>query len=79
MDLFDRTNIVGAKAYPTPMPVSCSFSLTDANTLSSATEYHQVFGSLQYLTLTRLDVAFVVNKLAQFMHQPIDIHWAALK
>lgn len=58
-----------------------ALSLTDSNTLSSVTEYHQVIGSLQYLTLTRPNVAFAVNKLAQFMHmhKPTDIHWATIK
>lgn len=41
--------------------------------------YRKVIGSLQYLSLTRPDVAFTVNKLAQFMHLPSSSHWAALK
>lgn len=41
--------------------------------------YRQLVGSLQYLNLTRLDIAFKVNKLSQFMHCPTNIHWLALK
>ncbi|CAL2270258.1 unnamed protein product [Prunus armeniaca] len=29
--------------------------------------------------LTRPNISFAVNKLSQFMHQPFDIHWQALK
>ncbi|RVX23195.1 Retrovirus-related Pol polyprotein from transposon RE1 [Vitis vinifera] len=40
------------------------------NPLSDPTEYRTVVGSLQYLSLTRPDIAYTVNKLSQFMHQP---------
>ena len=36
-------------------------------------------GNLQYLSLTRPDISFVVNKMSQFMHQPIDEHWTLVK
>lgn len=36
-------------------------------------------GSLQYLSLTRPDIGFVVNRLAQFMHKPTISHWQAIK
>lgn len=36
-------------------------------------------GSLQYLLLTRPDIAFAVNKVCQFLATPTTIHWAAVK
>lgn len=41
--------------------------------------FRQLVGALQYLSLTRPDVAFAVNKLSQFMHKPLQLHWQALK
>lgn len=42
-------------------------------------EYQRLVGSLQYLTLTLLDVQFAINKLAQYMQAPTPLHWTTLK
>ncbi|XP_059436364.1 uncharacterized mitochondrial protein AtMg00810-like [Corylus avellana] len=36
-------------------------------------------GSLQYLSLTWLDIAFAVNKVSQFMQDPRETHWFTVK
>jgi hypothetical protein len=35
--------------------------------------------AFQYLTFTRLDICFVVNRVCQFMYAPTDSYWAAIK
>ncbi|KAJ9547961.1 hypothetical protein OSB04_020504 [Centaurea solstitialis] len=42
-------------------------------------KYRAVVGKLQYLSLTRPDISFAVNKMAQFMHMPTDEHWVLVK
>jgi hypothetical protein len=39
------------------------------------TLYFQLVGSLKYLTTTRLDIAYSVSILSQFMTKPHEIHW----
>ena len=53
--------------------------LVDGNAPTDATQYRQILGSVQYLSLTGLDVSFAVNKLSQFMHRPTINHWNAVK
>lgn len=43
------------------------------------TRYQSLVGALQYLALTRLDIAFSVNKVCQFLHEPTTAHWSAVK
>ncbi|XP_019177890.1 PREDICTED: uncharacterized protein LOC109173088 [Ipomoea nil] len=55
-------------------PVSQSSSLFD-----NPTQYRRLAGALQYLTITRPDLSYSVNRLCQFMHSPTDEHWGLLK
>lgn len=41
--------------------------------------YRSIVGGLQYLSLTRPNVAFAVNKLSQLMHHPTTEHWSSIK
>jgi hypothetical protein len=43
------------------------------------THYHSIVGTLQYLTLTRSDLSFAVNKVCQYLHAPTEDHWLAVK
>ncbi|XP_023530038.1 uncharacterized protein LOC111792709 [Cucurbita pepo subsp. pepo] len=43
------------------------------------TRYRSVVGALQYLSLTRPDISFCVNRVCQFMSSPTSIHWAAVE
>ena len=56
-------------------------SLHEGELLSSedATRYRSIVGALQYLTLTRPDISFSVNKVCQFLHSPTTLHWTAVK
>jgi histone deacetylase 1/2 len=51
----------------------------DALSPKEATRYRNLVGGLQYLTITRPDLSFVVNKVCQYLHDPRSPHMAAVK
>jgi histone deacetylase 1/2 len=61
--------------------VADKLSLTDGEVLNSedATRYRSIVGALQYITYTRPDIAFSVNKVCQFLHAPTAVHWTTVK
>ncbi|CAA7037247.1 unnamed protein product [Microthlaspi erraticum] len=79
LDLLHRYDMTNAKPVTTPMASSPKLTLTSGKPLSDPKQYRQLVGSLQYLQFTRLDIAFAVNKLSQFMHCPTEDHWQAAK
>ena len=46
---------------------------------TDATEYRSIVGGLQYLTITRPDLSFAVNRVCQYLHSPTNVHWSAVK
>lgn len=80
-DLLTRTNMENSKAAPTSMLPAEKLSLHDGTTLSpeDTTRYRSVVGTLQYLSFTRPDISFSVNRVCQFLSAPTTSHWAAVK
>ena len=68
-----------AKAVNTPMAASTSLSAFDGTSYKDPTLFRSTVGGLQYLAITWPDIAFIVNKLFQFMHRPTVTHWQATK
>lgn len=79
LDLLDKNDQADCNDCSTPMTSSLKLSKDRGSPLTNPTPYRSMVGVLQYLTLTRHDIAFVVNKLSQFLQQPTDIHWLACK
>ncbi|KAM2860064.1 hypothetical protein COP2_025404 [Malus domestica] len=51
----------------------------DGHLYNNPTLYRSVVGALQYLTFTRLDIAFSVHQVCQFMQTPMVSHFTAVK
>jgi hypothetical protein len=46
---------------------------------SYPTCYREIISALQYLTSTRTDVCYIVNKVYQFMHASTNAYWIIVK
>jgi histone deacetylase 1/2 len=73
-DLLHQTTMFDTKPAHTPGVVGKNLSKFDGDPLTNVTQYHSVVRALQYLTMTRPDIAFAVNKACQFMQQPTSAH-----
>nr|XP_016468706.1 PREDICTED: uncharacterized mitochondrial protein AtMg00810-like [Nicotiana tabacum] len=67
------------KPVRTPIASRSSISLMDGELLSDPSEYRSMVGALQYLTMTRPNIAYVVNVVSQFMHVPRTTHMHCVK
>ncbi|XP_031287216.1 uncharacterized protein LOC116145926 [Pistacia vera] len=70
-----------SEAHPCPslMAVGTKLCSNDSEIFKDHTLYRRTIGVLQYLTLTRPDISFIVNKLSQFLQAPIELQWQACK
>ncbi|GKC25795.1 putative RNA-directed DNA polymerase [Tanacetum coccineum] len=79
LELLQSVGISNCNPVSSPMVTSSSLSLDDNTAFSNPVKYRQVVGFLQYVTLSRPDIAFAVNKVCQYMHAPTKNHWSAVK
>jgi histone deacetylase 1/2 len=73
--------MLDCKPAPTPLSSSEPLSLHEGTLLGpeDSSQYRSIVGALQYLTLTRPDLSFLVNKVCQYLHAPTTAHWTAVK
>lgn len=60
-NLLDKVSMFEAKSYHAPCVSGSKLLQHDSELLPNPTEYQHVVGTLQYVTLTRPDIAYFVN------------------
>jgi histone deacetylase 1/2 len=78
-DLLSRVQMETANGMPTPMVSSSKLSKIGSNPVEDPTHFRSIVGALQYATLTRPEISFSVNKVCQFLSNPLEEHWKAVK
>ncbi|PKU86279.1 Retrovirus-related Pol polyprotein from transposon TNT 1-94 [Dendrobium catenatum] len=77
--ILERAGMLNCKSVSTPSSSKISVTNDSNNSFSNPTLYRQLAGCLQYLTLTRPDIAYTVNKVCQHMQNPTNAHFEGLK
>ncbi|XP_020679032.1 uncharacterized protein LOC110097127 [Dendrobium catenatum] len=67
------------KPAPTPVTPSSKAQLTVIPPFSDPSLYQRLAGSLQYLSITRPDIAYATNRICQHMQNPTEQDFNALK
>jgi histone deacetylase 1/2 len=80
-DILARVGMLNCTSMPTPLSSSEKITAQQGAPLGpdDSTKYRSLVGALQYLTLTRLDISYAVNKVCQYLHAPCTIHYTAAK
>jgi histone deacetylase 1/2 len=80
-DILTRVGMVNCTGVSTPLSSSEKITAQEGDLLGpeDSTNYRSMVGALQYLTLTRPDISYAVNKVCQYLHAPTTVHWTAAK
>ncbi|XP_057513832.1 uncharacterized mitochondrial protein AtMg00810-like [Actinidia eriantha] len=75
-NLLSRVGLTDKKTVDTPLEDNVRLNTIDGEPLSDPTLYHQLVGSLIYLTVMRPDISHAVHIVSQFMSAPRSTHYA---
>lgn len=74
LELLQKSGLSEWKLVNSHMSTSQLLRLGDSPLLNDSSKYRQMVGALQYITLSRPDITFPVNKVCQFIHTPTENH-----
>lgn len=78
LELLASTGMLGCKPSSIPITPNTKLSKTDGDLLEDREMYRSLVGRLMYLTITRPDITFAVNKLCQYSSAPRTAHLSAV-
>lgn len=74
LKLLQDVGYLGSKPVSTPMEENLKLSQDNGELIADPYSYRRLIGRLLYLTITRPDISYVVNKLSQFVTNPREPH-----
>jgi hypothetical protein len=78
-DILHRANMCTCKPGHTPVDTNSKLSATEGDPLPDGSLCRSLAGALQYLTITRPDISYVVRQICLFTHAPREPHFLFMK
>ncbi|XP_065622274.1 uncharacterized mitochondrial protein AtMg00810-like [Quercus suber] len=77
-ELLSRAGLIESKTVDTPVELNAHLTPSGGKPLSNPFLYRRLVGSLVYLTLTHLDISYVVHQVSQYLFAPRSTHYATV-
>lgn len=78
-DLLVKSKMRVCKGIESLFNITEKLKKSEGTRLDNPSFYRSCIGSLQYIVLTRPELAYFVNKLSQYMNDPRQSHWIICK
>jgi hypothetical protein len=78
LEILERAGMSNCKARSTPVDTHSKLP-ADGASVSNPSQYRSLAGALQYLTFISPDIAYAVQQVCLYMHDPREPHLSALK
>ena len=78
-DLLCKAKMNNANGMNTPMISGQQLTASGSGTVQDIQLYKSVVCALQYVTITRPEISFCVNRVCQYLKDPQEEHWQAVK
>lgn len=72
LDILEQAGMSDCKPCSTPIDTSAKVS-GDGAPVPDATDYRALAGTLQYFTFTCPDIAYAVQQVCLYMHDPVSL------
>jgi hypothetical protein len=79
LDILKCAVMADYKPCTTPVDLQAKLAGDSGPPVEDASQFHSIAGALQYLTFARPDIAYAVQQICLYMHDPREPHLTAMK
>jgi hypothetical protein len=79
LDILKRAVMADCKPCTTPIDLQAKLARDSGPPVEDASHFRSIAGALQYLIFTRPDIAYAVQQICLYMHDPQEPHLTAMK